>query len=157
MMNSQKIKEQHAFIDEMASTMERVFGLPRMGGRLWAVLLITDREQLSAEELMEAVHASRGSVSTMIRTLESIGLVNRVSQSGDRRHYYKAAEPDALMRAELASMKLFIELMNAGKRVIGPEDRRATQRLEDIVDLMQFFVKEYDALLERWHKRKTRS
>ena len=146
-------KDKHAFIDEMAATVERVFGLPRMGGRLWAVLLITDRERLSAEELMEAVHASRGSVSTMIRTLESIGLVNRVSMRGDRRHYYKASEPDALMRAELASMKLFMELMASGKRALSPEDMRAAKRLDEMYDLMQFFEKEYDALLERWHRR----
>lgn len=156
-MNTHISKEKQAFIDEMAATVERVFGLPRMGGRLWAVLLITDREFLSAEELMERVHASRGSVSTMMRTLENIGLVNRVTRRGDRRYYYKATEADALMRAELASIKMFIELMNAGKRTIEPEERRAAARLDEIRDLMQFIEKEYAALLERWRNRKAQS
>ncbi|MBN1447998.1 MAG: MarR family transcriptional regulator [Bacteroidetes bacterium] len=156
-MNTKLSKEKITFVEEMAGTLERAAGLPRMGGRIWAVLLISEEEYLSAEQLMEQVQASRGSVSTMVRTLERIGMVQRVTRRGDRKHYYKAAGADALMHAELASIALFIQLMETGQRALTREDHRAAARLGEIHDLMKFFKREYAALLERWHKTKAGS
>ena len=130
--------------------------IEEMGGRIWAVLLITEKDQLSADELMVLVNASRGSVSTMVRVLESIGLVKRVKLRGDRKHYYSAMEPDALIHAELNSIKMFVRLMEMGSRTLTREDRRAKQRLEEIRTLMEFFITEYKSLLERWHKQKAK-
>lgn len=155
-MTTQWPKEKLHFIEEMARSCEEAFGLPRMGGRIWAVLLITEKEQLSADELMELVHASRGSVSTMVRVLESIGLIKRVKLRGDRKHYYCAMEPDALIHAELNSIKMFVRLMDVGSRALTPKDKRARQRLEETQDLMEFFITEYMELLERWHKQKAK-
>ena len=155
-MKEQWNKDKLNFIEEMARSCEEAFGLPRMGGRIWAVLLITDKDQLSAEELMHLVHASRGSVSTMVRMLENIGLVKRVKLRGDRKHYYSSMESDALIHAELNSIKMFVRLMEHGSRILTREDRRAKQRLDEIRTLMEFFITEYKTLLERWHKQKAK-
>ncbi len=138
------------FVEETAKTCEQMFGFSRMAGRMWAVLLITDQDYLSSDELMDCVGASRGSVSTIARTLESIGLVKRVSIRGDRKHYYRAADPESLIRAELSSIKLFVQLMNLGIRAVSEEDAAAFRRLEEIRSLMQFLADEYSSIVERW-------
>ncbi|MDT8323011.1 MAG: MarR family transcriptional regulator [Bacteroidota bacterium] len=148
--------EKQDFIEEMARTCEQSFGLPRMGGRIWGTLLLTEEEYLSSEDLMELINTSRGSVSTMVRLLERVGLIKRVSIPGDRRHYYTAAGAESLMHAELASLKMFIDLMERGKRSLSARDRMGGERLEEIRDLMVFFEKEYAALMNRWHKRKAK-
>lgn len=146
--------EQQKYVQEMARMCEQTFGLPRMGGRVWGMLLITEKEALSAEELMDAIGASRGSVSTMVRLLERIGLVKRVTVRGERRHYYQVAEPEALMHTELGSIKLFINMMANGLKLIERDNVHARQRLDDLHGLMLFFEKEYSALLERWQQQK---
>ncbi len=142
------------FVEETAKTCEQMFGFSRMAGRMWAVLLIADQEYLSSEELMDCVGASRGSVSTTARTLEGIGLVKRVSVRGDRKHYYRAADPESLIQAELAGIKMFIQLMSIGVRAVGEEETEARKRLSDIRDLMQFYADEYAAIIERWNNLK---
>jgi DNA-binding transcriptional regulator GbsR (MarR family) len=154
MMKAHWSKEKILFIEEMARSCEQAFGLPRMGGRIWAVLLISSKEYLSSDELMDEVQASRGSVSTMVRVLESIGLVKRVKLRGDRKYYYSATEAESLMHTELGSMKVFIRLMEVGARALDKKDKRAQERIKEIRLLMEFFVKEYAELLERWHNQK---
>lgn len=149
-------KEKQEFIEEMARTCEQAFGLSRMGGRVWGTLLLTEEDYLSSEDLMELINASRGSVSTMVRLLERVGFIKRVSIPGDRRHYYTAAGPESLMHAELSSLKMFINLMERGKRALSEPDRKGMERLDGIRELMVFFEKEYAALMDRWHKQKAR-
>ncbi|MCB2203649.1 MarR family transcriptional regulator [bacterium] len=153
-MSKNKDDIKREFIEDMARTCEQTFGLPRMGGRIWGVLLTTEKEQLSSEELMEEVHASRGSVSTMVRMLERVGFIKRVTVRGDRRHFYSASGAESLLHAELASIKLFIQLMERGKQVMNPKDKKGVARLEEIRALMMFFESEYKGLLNRWHQKK---
>jgi len=152
--NIQKNKEE--FVEEMARTCEQTFGLPRMGGRIWGVLLLTEEEYLSSDQLMELVRASRGTVSTMVRLLERVGLVKRVMLRGDRRHFYAASGAEAMMHAELGSLRMFIQLMERGRRSLTAKDRRGSRRLEEVQELMTFFEKEYAALLNRWQQKKAK-
>ena len=85
------------FVEEFAQVCERTGGLSRMVGRLWGVLLIAEQEYLSTDELMVLTGASRGSISTAVRQLEGMGLVQRVTRAGDRRHYYRARDAAALI------------------------------------------------------------
>ena len=149
-------EEQRQFVEEVARACEQLFGFSRMAGRIWGVLLISDREQLSFEELMECVGASRGSVSTLARLLEGIGLIERVTLRGDRKHYYRAADAQAIIRAELSGIRVFERLMENGARAAGRGRSRARTRLAEFHELMQFFSDEYSALIERWHKQKER-
>lgn len=146
--------EQQQFVEEVARTCEQMFGLSRTAGRLWGVLLICEQEHLSIEELMECLGASRGSVSTLARLLESIGLIERVTVRGERRHYYRAADPQSLVEAELTNIKTLSRMMEAGMRAVGKGRSRARTRITDYLDLMQFFSDEYAALTARWMKKK---
>ena len=67
-------------------------GLPRIAGRLFGALLLSD-EPRSLDELAEALGVSKGSVSTDARRLLERGVVERVARPGDRRDYYQLA-PD---------------------------------------------------------------
>ena len=149
-------KKKLEFIEEMARTCEQAFGLPRMGGRIWGALLLTEEEYLSSEDLMELISASRGSVSTMARLLERVGLIKRVRVRGDRRHYYPASAAEAMMHAELGSIKMFIQLMHEGRRNLATKDTMGRKRLTEIREMMQFFEEEYSALLKRWHQKKAK-
>ncbi len=142
------------FVEEVAMTCEQIFGFPRMAGRIWAVLLISDKEYFSSEELMEQIGASRGTVSTMSRMLETIGLINRVTIQGDRKHYYRAADSQGLIHAEIGSIQIFIKLMERGLKIVDSENSTPRARLEEIRDLMNFFSVEYASLLERWYNQK---
>ena len=66
-------------------------GLPRIAGRIYGLILITE-EPLSLDEIADSLGVSKASVSTDTRLLERMGFVERVSKPGDRKDYYQHTE-----------------------------------------------------------------
>jgi DNA-binding transcriptional regulator GbsR (MarR family) len=63
------------------------FGLPRIAGRTFALLMIAPRP-LALEEVARLLKVSRASVSINTRIGMATGVVERVSVAGDRRTFY---------------------------------------------------------------------
>lgn len=82
------------YIERMGIFFERE-GLPRMAGRVFALLLTDERETLSTANILELLHASRGSVSTMTRFLMHRGMIEKTGRPGERQDYFQI-KADAL-------------------------------------------------------------
>ena len=130
------------------------FGLPRMVGRVLGTLLISDPPDLSAEELAEALQASRGSISSATRTLITLGLVQRRTKPGERRDYFRM-KPDAwneLMRHEMESLARFRRMAERGLELASSDSLEAQRNLEEMREFYIYWEKELPALLERWEE-----
>jgi len=66
-------------------------GFPRIAGRLLGIFVLRGGP-LSFQELSDTLQVSRGSISTNTRLLESLGVVERVSVSGERQDYFRLAD-----------------------------------------------------------------
>ncbi|HYM49258.1 MAG TPA: hypothetical protein VET65_01685 [Candidatus Limnocylindrales bacterium] len=76
------------FVDGMGRIAD-FWGVGRVMGRLWGVLYLSP-EPLSMEELGAAVGVTKGHVSTNLRALERLHLVDRHAVVGERRERYSA-------------------------------------------------------------------
>jgi DNA-binding transcriptional regulator GbsR (MarR family) len=103
---------------------------PRTSGRMMGLLLL-EPEELSIDEIADALRVSRASVSTNARQLESFGVVERVSRLGDRRDFYRIA-PDlerTLLRHRMERLARVGELLEAGTETPAARDDRVRGRL----------------------------
>ena len=132
------------------------YGLPRMVGRVLGALLISDPPELSAEELAEALQASRGSISSATRSLIQLGLVGRRTKPGERRDYFrmKPGAWDELMRRELESLTRFRQMAERGLDIANSDSPEAQRNLEEMRDFYAHWEKELPTVLERWEKDK---
>lgn len=96
---------QDDFIEQMGLIMA-ADGLPRIGGRLLALLLITEGDA-SLDDLANRLRVSKPSVSTNARLLEQRGVIEKVSRAADRRDYYRIAEHvlERTMQQRLAKLR----------------------------------------------------
>lgn len=67
------------------------YGVPRIGGRIIGLLLVTPRP-VPSEEMADALQVSRSSISTNLKTLLMAGLVEKVSFRGERVDYFVPTE-----------------------------------------------------------------
>ncbi len=132
------------------------FGLPRMVGRVLGALLISDPPDLSAEELAEALRASRGSISSSTRTLIQIGLVQRRTKLGERRDYFRMNPGawDELMRRELETLVKFRQMAERGLKIANSDSPEVRLNLEEMREFYTYWEKELPAVLERWEEDK---
>jgi DNA-binding MarR family transcriptional regulator len=96
---------QDAFIEQMGLIMA-ADGLPRIGGRLLALLLITEGDT-SLDDIAKRLRVSKPSVSTNARLLEQRGVIEKVSRTADRRDYYRIADHvlERTMQQRLAKLQ----------------------------------------------------
>ena len=132
------------------------FGLPRMVGRVLGALLISDPPELSAEELAEALRASRGSISSSTRTLIQMGLVQRRTRRGERKDYFrmKPGAWDELMRRELETLSRFRQMAERGLDIANSDSPEAQRNLEEMREFYAYWERELPAVLGRWEEDK---
>lgn len=75
------------FIERMGLVFE-ADGMPRIAGRIMAFLIVF-KGPYSFGDLARRLKVSRGSVSTNTRLLERLGIIERVTLSGERQDYFQ--------------------------------------------------------------------
>ncbi|HBR84719.1 MarR family transcriptional regulator [Erythrobacter vulgaris] len=74
------------FIERMGINAE-ADGQARITGRIWGLLMVMGR-MLTSAEIAETLKVSRGSVSTNLRLLEGLEIIERRSKPGEREIYF---------------------------------------------------------------------
>jgi DNA-binding transcriptional regulator GbsR (MarR family) len=135
------------FIEKVGRFWESIAG-SRIAGRILGWLMICEPDHQSAAELVEALDASTGSVSTQIRQLEQIGFVERITFPGDRASYYRLRELvwSGLMAGEQQRIDTWRDIV-AGASEILPTER--PERVTELGAIADFFADEWPALMER--------
>lgn len=139
------------FAEDMGVVMEHA-GIPRIAGKIYALLLITHQPSLSADEIASTLKASRASVSTMSRLLMQAGLIDKVGITGERKTYYRV-KPGAtadLFRGSLSQLTVFRKTVEHGLTLVKDRTSPAGQRLQDLLGFYTFFEREFPLLIERW-------
>lgn len=151
--------------DELSQFVERMglglesSGLPRAAGRMLAWLMVCDPPEQSADELAQALLASSGGVSTNVRMLVQLQLVERVGQAGSRRSLYRVAPNawDHAMKAQERPTSRLRELADVGIHLLAESEPDRRRRLHEMHDYLAFMEREMPALRRRYHEERSRA
>ncbi len=146
-------EELHEHVEAFSLIFER-FGFQRMGGRIFALMLLRDDTYVTQAQLAEELKASQGSISTMIRLLEQLGFVERVSLPGHRRDRFRLTD-DPLVEMSIRRLegaRQVVEIIESARSSdhMGPN---ADARLARAVSFYEFFMEEMARSLAEWRKK----
>jgi DNA-binding MarR family transcriptional regulator len=144
-------EEERLYIEKVGLYFEQLT-LPRMAGRIFGWLLISETPEVSMGELVEALQASKSSISSMTRLLIQIKLVELVSRPGQRRDYYRI-RPDAWansLQDRLEQARAFRQLAEQGLAILAGAGSERSRRLEEMCSLYALLEREIPRLLELW-------
>ncbi len=147
--------QKQRFVEDVALVFEEI-GLTRMAGRILGWLLISNPPHQSADELAEALQASKGSISTMTRLLIQLDLIERAGIPGDRRDYFRM-KPDVwaqLLQARMSQVTDLHQLAEEGLELLEGEPAELRQRIQDMHDLYSYIETELPILIERWEQKR---
>ncbi len=152
--NPKQLEKQH-FIEEVALVFEDL-GQPRMAGRILGWLLICNPPHQSADDLAEALQASKGSISAMTRLLIQLDMVERIGFPGERRDYFRIKPGlwSNLMRRRFEQISSLQRMAAHGLDLLADEPPEVRQRLQEINDMYAFFAEEFPLMFQRWLQRK---
>lgn len=138
---------ERAMLEAVALQVESL-GLPRIGGRIFALMLITPRP-LALEEVAALLGVSRASVSINTRLLIMGGIVEAWAVPGDRRRFYRLAEGFYERRLEMARQYLgaMNRITSAALEQVGPDNPSGRARLRAVSTFTQLMRDRLDEVL----------
>ncbi|MCK4274755.1 MAG: hypothetical protein KAW90_07660 [Dehalococcoidales bacterium] len=150
--------EERSFVEEVGLVFEKT-GLPRMAGRMFGWLLISDPPYQSPAELADVLMASKGSISTTVRLLAQMGLIEHYIIPGERHDHFRLNE-DALRKMVQHGLedeiKMFRELAEYGLKLMQDEPYVRREWLEQMRDRYNFLEKAFPKTMERYEKRRAK-
>lgn len=130
------------FIERMGINAE-ADGQARITGRIWGLLMVMGR-MLTSAEIAETLKVSRGSVSTNLRLLENLEIIERRSKPGEREIYFAmCANPYNALTKQFA--KRFANHRRMVEEAAARIERREGQ--QNLANLARFYE-----LMEQCHR-----
>ena len=142
-------REVQRFIENVGLFYERQ-GIPRIGGRIVGLLLVAD-SPLSAEQIATTLGVSRASVSTNLRALGTLSLIEPASVPGARCDYYQfsARAWERATQARIQAMQGLGALAEQGLDAL-PDDNAARGRLARLLSWTQRMAASDRQALDEW-------
>lgn len=125
-------------------------GMPPMPARVLVSLLLSDTGRLTAAELVRRLRVSPASISKAVAYLETIGVIRRDREPGDRRDRYIVEEgmwADAWLRA-LQIQLVWARSAAEGARLLG-EDTAPGARLAEMAEFIELMNASLHSELDR--------
>ena len=141
------------FIESLGGYFES-FGIPRIGGRMLGLLLVSE-EPLSSENISAILKVSRASISTNLRMLLAVGWAEKASFPGDRTTYYVFPEDgfEKMFAMEIQASRTLKRFVEQGLSALPPE-HPTHGRLEGLADWADFLIEFWQKALVEWRDRR---
>jgi len=151
--------ESKYFVEDVGIIFEQT-GLPRMAGRIFGWLLVSDPQHQSTDQLAEALMASKGSMSSMTRLLIQAGFIERLSLPGVRHDYFRICNDACrhIIRHGLEEeITMFRKLAEHGLEVLPKKTPPSTRKwLEEMHGVYAYLEREFPTMLQQWQKEHTK-
>ncbi|WSY60542.1 MarR family transcriptional regulator [Nocardia sp. NBC_00881] len=143
-----------AAAEKLALTLSDGGGMQRSTARVMTALLYTEQDTMTAADLCEELSISSGAVSTAIKQLIPVGLIERVPAPGSRRDHYRFRRGAwaALMSQQNTMLTTMRHAAQEGIDATG-QDTATAARLHEMQDFYTYMTNELVPLIDRWRER----
>ncbi len=141
---------------ETLGVMWESYGLPPGAGRIFGLLLVADRP-LTGEDISRTLRVSRSSVSTDIRGLLTLGVVERMRVPGNRSGYY-VFSPQAWEHALTIRRSEALRYRDLAEQTMGAlaPGHPGRKRLQELKEWADYFTEALNRIGAQWVARRNR-
>lgn len=151
------LNERSVFIEETGIFFESM-GLTRMAGRILGLLMVTDKEMVSFDELTQVLQASKSSISTNVKALIQTRFVKPVTSPGDRKTYYMLSQEiswQEIFNKKARELDFLKSIFDKALSLRTNKNDKSSQWLIDAVEFYGWLMQQFPLLMEKWEKYKT--
>ncbi|WP_045468036.1 GbsR/MarR family transcriptional regulator [Sporocytophaga myxococcoides] len=146
--------KQRELIEKLGVAHEKS-GMQPVPARILGLLLVSDKTELSFEEIQNSLKISKSSTSASLNLLISLNRIEYITYSGVRKRYFRLKifnwKEDMKKKMEEIS-----EISTLFKEVIKQRSKSTkefNQSLYEIVDFFDFFNDEVPAIFKKWEQK----
>mgnify|MGYP003575071975 CR=1 FL=1 len=132
------------------------YDLQPAAARIYSLLMVSDRNELTFEEIYENLNISKSAASNAINLMIGTQRVEYTTRPGERKRYFRC-KVESLTDGMQKSMTSLLTFNNLLKEVIAlrPEDTKEfNDNLREVIGFLDFMSQELPLLAKKWENRK---
>lgn len=152
MKNLKEIEERKKeIIEKYGLFMEKQDNLAPIAARIFTTLLLDKKNGITFDNLVTFLEASKSTISTNLKILENLGIIEYYTKPGDRKKYFQLSKIGFLKRIEDSlnmyetELELLVELMDfkkdANKIITAPEEKYPVYEKTPYLDYLSSTIK----------------
>ncbi|RYD54523.1 MAG: MarR family transcriptional regulator [Sphingobacteriales bacterium] len=130
-------------------------GMQPAAARVLSLLMVSDKVELSFEEIYETLKISKSAASNAINGLLSTGRIEYMTQPGERKRYFRCKLKN--IKEGVQKSLSGIEAMNVMLKKVLDQRPASTKEfntnLKEMIQFLDFLRKELPALIAKWEAR----
>lgn len=145
--------EKDQYIEQVGLFYEK-YGLPKMAGRILGYLIASSTENNSFDDLMNALQASKGSISGNLKLLTNQKMIEKHMVTGIRQSYYRIATNSLnnMIASKVTSIGLFKDIIAKGIALNDNDESWVKNELKSIHSYYEFLENEIPKLRLKWEQ-----
>lgn len=146
-------EKQKVLIEKIGIATERE-GMQPAAARIIGLLHVSDKPELTFEEILSALKISKSAASNALNLLLQTGRIEYTTFSGDRKRYFriKIANWREGFSKKMEDMTSFSQLLKEVLKERNPETVEFNKSLGELADFMTYVNNQLPGLLESWEK-----
>jgi DNA-binding transcriptional regulator GbsR (MarR family) len=146
-----RIEQQKELVETLGRSFEKD-GFQPIAGRIIGLLIVSDKEELTFDEIVEELQISKGSASTVIKMLELRNAMEYVTRPGDRKRYFRIKKMDRFNLIDEYSAKLSETKNYLQKAYELKADKNSENALfiHDLINMMNFMMDRFQFLKQEY-------
>lgn len=147
-------KEQ-IFIEKLGFHFETHINFPRIAGKIFAFLLISDPPEQTAKQITQKLQISKSSFSSMARLLIQTELLEEITKPGKRSRYYKIKEGvgEQSFTKRLESLIKVREILKDGRSLLEGKNSQLACRIDDLDEAYAFYEEGLSTMITKWREQ----
>lgn len=131
-------------------------GMQPAASRVFALLMISDQNELSFEEIYETLNISKSAGSNAINLLIDTHRVEYITRPGERKRYFriKVISLKEGVQRSLGNLEVFNSLLKQVLAERTKETKVFNEGLAEVVGFLDFMKKELPLLFQKWENLK---
>jgi DNA-binding transcriptional regulator GbsR (MarR family) len=149
--------KQKSLIEKMGVFHEKN-GMPPTEARIIALLLVSDRIELSFDEIRDYLQISKSAASNALNNLMNSHKIEYITKYGDRKRYFRSNLPNWKTQASESLQKLLSvnAIMREILNIRTVETPDFNKDLAEVIDFIDFLQQELLDIYQRWKSEKAK-
>lgn len=149
------MKEQNKLKRELIEKIGVIYeiaGHTHMTGRVVGLLLLAEPPFKSFESIVEELNASKSSISNTLKLLISMGLVEYITFTGDRKRYFKikVSAFESMLYKETENLRNYIQLLKKVQELRSDVNEKFNNDLKRFISFFELVEREYPIMIKKW-------
>jgi DNA-binding transcriptional regulator GbsR (MarR family) len=133
-------------------------GVPPAAARIGALLMISDKLELTFDEIRETLNLSKSATSTGINFMLLAHRIEYITKTGDRKRYFKSNVTSwkENFSEQFKNQTVLYDLLKEIKNVRTKETKDFNNALVELSKFIEFILTEIPKLYEKWENQKSK-